>query len=281
MNAPARSSPMTRAASSAQGMASARRGNRISIIAGPGRDGERRDCYYTRMAPLEVNGQGVHYVQTGSGAPALVLIHGAGGDHTTWMRQLEGLTDSATVVALDLPGHGASAGDGCRAVSDYATVVRGLLAALGRGPVVLGGHSMGGAITQAVALTAPELLQGLVLVGTGARLRVFPKLFELMEKDYAEGVAFVTRYAWSPSTREALKAGGRRTMSATRPAVTIGDFTAGDGVAGMDRVGLTSVRAPAPPAQPCGRPRRGPSRPPPINTCPAGSPCRPPSVSPR
>src|SRR5713101_112338 len=176
MNAPARSSPMTRAASSAQGVVSARRGNRISIIAGSGSDGDRRDCYYTRMPTLEVNGQTVNYVQTGGGAPALVLVHGAGGDHTTWMRQLEGLADSATVVALDLPG---------------------------RGSVVLGGHSMGGAIAQTVALTAPELLAGLVLVGTGARLRVFPRLFELMEKDYGEGVAFVTRYAWSPSTREA------------------------------------------------------------------------------
>ncbi len=134
MNAPALSSPMTRAASSAQGMASARRGNRISIIGGSGSDGDRRCCYYTRMPTLDVNGQSVHYVQTGGGALVLVLVHGAGGDHTTWMRQLEGLADSATVVALDLPGHGASSGDGCRAVADYAAALRGFLARLGRGP---------------------------------------------------------------------------------------------------------------------------------------------------
>src|SRR6266498_2948334 len=127
MNAAARSSPMTRAASSAQGVASARRGNRISIIGGSGGDGARRDCYYTRMPTLEVSTQTVHYVQTGGG------------------------------------------------------------------------------ISQALALTAPGLLEGLVLVGTGARLKVFPRLFELMAKDYAEGVAFVTGYAWSPSSPEALK----------------------------------------------------------------------------
>ncbi len=189
------------------------------------------------MPTLEVSTQTVHYVQTGGGAPALVLIHGAGGDHGTWTRQLEGLADSATVVALDLPGHGASSGDGCRTVADYAAVVRQFLVALGRGPVVLGGHSMGGAISQALALTAPGLLEGLVLVGTGARLKVFPRLFELMAKDYAEGVAFVTGYAWSPSSPEALKEGGRRTMSATRPAVTIDDFRACDSFDVMDRVG--------------------------------------------
>src|SRR6266540_3658310 len=128
MNAPARSSPMTRAASSAQGVASARRGNRISIIGGSGGDGARRDCYYTRMPTLEVSTQTVHYVQTGGGAPALVLIHGAGGDHGTWTRQLEGLADSATVVALDLPGHGASSRwDGvpsCSAVTPWAAPSR-------------------------------------------------------------------------------------------------------------------------------------------------------------
>lgn len=184
-----------------------------------------------------MNGQAIHYVETGGGAPTLVLVHGAGGDSSTWTRQLEGLADAASVVALDLPGHGASSGDGCRAITDYAAVVRGFLAALGRGPVVLGGHSMGGAITQLVALTAPALLQGLVLVGTGARLRVFPELFELMARNYAEGVNFVTGYAWSRSSLEALREGGRRTMSGTRPAVTVGDFTACDRFDAMDRVG--------------------------------------------
>lgn len=195
------------------------------------------------MALLEVNGQTLHYAVTGGGAPVLVLVHGAGGDHTTWMRQLEGLADSVAVVALDLPGHGASSGDGCHTVADYAAVVRSFLEALGRGPVVLGGHSMGGAIAQTVALAAPELLRGLVLVGTGTRLRVFPKLFELMAKDYAEGVSFLTRYAWSRSSPEALREGGRRTLSATRPAVAIGDFTACDGFDVMDRIGR--IRLPA------------------------------------
>src|SRR6266581_67750 len=144
---------------------------------------------------------------------------------------------------MDAPARRARGlGDRRRAVADYAAAVRGFLAALGRGAVVLGGHSMGGAIAQTVALTAPELLAGLVLVGTGARLRVFPKLFELMEKDYAEGVAFVTEHAWSHSSPEALRGGGRRTMSATRPAVTIGDFTACDGFDVMDRIG--QVRLP-------------------------------------
>lgn len=195
------------------------------------------------MPTLNVNGRTLHYAETGAGSPTLVLVHGAGGTWGTWTRQLEGLADVARIIALDLPGHGASSGDGCRAVADYAAVVQGFLGALGTGPVALGGHSMGGAITQTVALAAPELLRGIVLAGTGARLRVFPKLFELMEKDYADGVGFVSGYAWSPASSPALKEGGRRAMLETRSTVTLGDFRACDGFDVMARVGQIQLPA--------------------------------------
>lgn len=189
------------------------------------------------MPTLNVNGQTLNYAQTGGGDPALVLLHGAGGSHLTWTRQLEGLADAARVIALDLPGHGASSGDGRRVIADYAGTVQAFLGALGIGPVVLGGHSMGGGITQTVALASPELLRGIVLVGTGARLKVLPRIFELLEKDYAEAAAFITGHAWSPSSPEALKEGGRRAMLQTRAAVTIGDFTGCNGFDVMDRLG--------------------------------------------
>lgn len=189
------------------------------------------------MPDLTVNGRTVYYAESGVGGPTLVLIHGSGGDHTTWAPQLEGLTDAAAVVALDLPGHGASSGDGCDTVADYAAVVGQFLAALGRGSVVLAGHSLGGAIAQTLALSAPQRLAGLVLVGTGARLKVLPELFEILARDYAEAVAFMTEYAWSPSSPAELKELGRRTVSATRPSVTRGDFTACNSFDVMDRLG--------------------------------------------
>ncbi len=195
------------------------------------------------MPALNVDGQQLSYTETGSGTPRLICVHGAGGGWGTWTRQLEGLADAAHVIALDLPGHGASSGEGCRRVPDYATVVQGFIRALGGDPVVLAGHSMGGAITQTVALEMPQLLRGIILVGTGARLRVFPELFEVMERDYGAGVDFVTGYAWSPFSSDALKDGGRRAMRETRPAVTLGDFRACDAFDVMGRVG--EIRLPA------------------------------------
>jgi pimeloyl-ACP methyl ester carboxylesterase len=185
----------------------------------------------------------MYYAESGVAGPTLVLVHGSGGDHTTWKPQLEGLASVATVVALDLPGHGASPGEGCDAIADYASVVRRFLADLGRGAVILGGHSMGGAIALAVALDAPELLRGLVLVGTGARLRVLPELFEILARDYAEAVDFMTDAGWSRSSPAELKELGRKTVRATRPSVTRGDLTACDRFDVMDR--LCEIRLPA------------------------------------
>jgi pimeloyl-ACP methyl ester carboxylesterase len=189
------------------------------------------------MPNLTVNGRNLHYAQSGAAGPTLVLVHGSGGDHTTWKPQLEGLASRARIVALDLPGHGASSGEGCDTVGAYATVVRQFLNALGRGAVLLGGHSLGGAIAQTLALDAPELLRALVLVGTGARLKVFPELFEIMARDYAEAVGFMTEHAWSSASPADLKERGRETVRATRPSVTRGDFTACNGFDVMERLG--------------------------------------------
>ena len=104
------------------------------------------------MPVQALDGIPIHYVETGSGPPTLCLVHGAGGSALAWIRQLEGLADAARVIALDLPGHGESGGEGCRRIGDYARVVRGFVEALGPGLVVLGGHSMGEAVAQTVAL---------------------------------------------------------------------------------------------------------------------------------
>ena len=195
------------------------------------------------MPAKVVDGVGIHYVQTGSGAATLCLVHGAGGNTLSWIRQLEGLADAARVVALDLPGHGESEGDGCRRIGDYAQVVRGFIRAAGLGRVVLGGHSMGGGVAQTVALEHPELLAGLVLVGTGARLRVLPRVFELLASDYSDGCALVNVMGFSAATSQALKDGARAVMLGTRPSVTIGDFAACDAFDVMAGVG--GIRAPA------------------------------------
>lgn len=170
----------------------------------------------------------LHYEASGHGPLTICLVHGAGGSVAAWRPQLDGLADVARVVALDLPGHGRSAGDGIGSIDAGAALVLGAMDALGVDRVVVGGHSMGGAIAQTVALTAPGRTAGLVLVGTGARLRVLPELFTRIERDHADAVRFIVGLALGAGASDTLRA---RLVDETlrTPAATLaGDFSACD-----------------------------------------------------
>lgn len=99
----------------------------------------------------------------------LVFIHGAGCSSLSFYYQLRHFRSAK---AIDLPGH--PDGKPCDTVDGYLEWVRGFIRARRYKNVVLCGHSMGGAIAMSYALKYPEELQGLILMGTGARLRVHP-----------------------------------------------------------------------------------------------------------
>jgi pimeloyl-ACP methyl ester carboxylesterase len=193
------------------------------------------------MSTIAVDGVTIHYETAGRGPTTLCLVHGSGGSSAVWSHQLEGLADVARVVALDLPGHGRSSGEGASRIDDAVAVVRAFVQRLGLGPVVLGGHSMGGAVAQGLALAHPDLLAGLVLVGTGARLRVLPAIGELLERDYPEGVRFVADHAVAASAPAELKESLYRVTLATPQKVLAGDFRACDAFDVMERIGSVAL----------------------------------------
>jgi pimeloyl-ACP methyl ester carboxylesterase len=170
------------------------------------------------------------------GAPTLVLIHGAGGSHLHWPAELRRLP-GATVYALDLPGHGRSDGPGCDSIVAYVAALIGFLDATGTERAVLVGHSMGGAISQMTALTHPGRVAGLVLVGTGARLRVAPAILEGILDDFDAAIDLVTRFAWAKDAPQELTRRGRQMMAQTPPEVMHGDFAACDAFDVLQRLG--------------------------------------------
>ncbi len=110
----------------------------------------------------------------------VVLIHGAGDSAAVWDQQVAALGRAHRVLALDLPGHGRRRAE--QAHTDHAAnaaeVARALSQASMTAPVLVG-HSMGGAVVLTYALDgAPGLAapppRALVLVATGARLRMHP-----------------------------------------------------------------------------------------------------------
>lgn len=196
------------------------------------------------MSYLTVNDERIFYVQRGPAAPhgpAVVLIHGAGGTHRHWLPEVIGAGQVTRACALDLPGHGQSEGRGRDTIAGYVQVIPGLLDALDLDRAVIGGHSMGGAIAQMFALTHPDRCAGLILTGTGARLRVLPALLEGLLADFEATVDLMGQYAYGPEAPADLLRLGREEMLQNDPQVYHGDFVACDRFDVMDRLGEIRV----------------------------------------
>ena len=105
------------------------------------------------------------------------MVHGAGGNSALWGRTLSHLGGTSKALAVDLPGH-PTGGIVCRTVEEYADALHEFILELGLKEPVVAGHSMGGAIVLHLALAHPGDLGGLVLVSTGAKLGVDPRILE-------------------------------------------------------------------------------------------------------
>jgi pimeloyl-ACP methyl ester carboxylesterase len=97
-------------------------------------------------------------------APPLVLIHGLSSSISYWEYQIGPLAQQHRVIALDLPGYGASGRpDAPYTPPWYAGAVRSWLDQIGVDKAVLVGHSMGGQISMTFGLLWPERVSHLVL----------------------------------------------------------------------------------------------------------------------
>lgn len=163
------------------------------------------------------------------GRKPLVLIHGAGGDHLSWPSQIRRLS-GYRVYAPDLPGHGKSGGHGLQRIESYGEAVLSWIQVLGLPKMILAGHSMGGAIVLWLAIHYPELVQGLVLMSTGARLPVNLSIIEELATQYGfpSAVDKICRWSFSPKIEPQLVENVKKQMLKLRPSVLAGDFRACD-----------------------------------------------------
>lgn len=155
----------------------------------------------------------------------ILLIHGAGGSHLTWPKELRRLPGTA-VYAIDLAGHGRSRLPGRQTITDYAQDVLAFIEALSLENVFVLGHSMGGAIAQQLALAAPPAVAGLILLGTGAKLRVSPQILAALEGDFETAIDHLNPFFWGTETDYVLQEVYRQYMLACAPEVMLGDFIA-------------------------------------------------------
>jgi pimeloyl-ACP methyl ester carboxylesterase len=110
-------------------------------------------------------------------APAVVLIHGSGLDHSVWALQSRWLAHHGrAVIALDLPGHGRSAAGPLASIEAMADWVFATLDALGYAAATLIGHSMGMLVALEAAHRQPARVRALGLVGAAAAIPVHPDI---------------------------------------------------------------------------------------------------------
>src|SRR5262249_6756735 len=124
-----------------------------------------------KMPQVEVDGLKLSYRDTAGDGPTAVFVHGYTGNVRNWALNVRALREKYRCVSLDLPGHGESDRPGDHAVYGLEAVaerVAGAIRALGLQKVTLVGHSMGGMVSEYVALNHGELLRALVLVDTAA-----------------------------------------------------------------------------------------------------------------
>ena len=177
---------------------------------------------------------GLHYFfrDRSEAEPALpvILLHGAGGMHLYWPPEMRRLAGRQT-YALDLPGHGQSTGEGFRTIGEMTRAVLAWMDALSLGRAVVVGHSMGGAVALELALSAPQRVAGLGLVGSGARLRVAPQILQLASDPATavDAVGLVIAWSFGPAAPPRLVELAAARMAATPPAALLGDFQACNG----------------------------------------------------
>jgi pimeloyl-ACP methyl ester carboxylesterase len=136
------------------------------------------------------------------GLPAIVLVHGAGMDHSVFALQARALAHHGrNVLALDLPGHGGSEGPALDSVAGLAEWVLRAASASGIERLRLAGHSMGALIALEAAARGAARIEALALLGFVPEMRVHPDLLAAARVGSHSTVELMTSWSLSAQAR--------------------------------------------------------------------------------
>jgi pimeloyl-ACP methyl ester carboxylesterase len=185
-------------------------------------------------AVIDLDGERLHYVDRGSGPP-IVMIHGLAGNLRNYTYALvDRLANDFRVIALDRPGSGYSPRSHktpATLAAQSATIAR-LIQALRLDKPLVVGHSLGGAVSLALALNHPESVGALALIAPLTQVRPHvPKAFRGLDIRSPLLRAVV---AHTIATPIAMKTGKDVVAAIFKPEAVPADFaTRGGGLLGM------------------------------------------------
>lgn len=143
------------------------------------------------------------YAYTGGKAldpalPCIVFVHGALHDHSVWTLLARWFAHHGHgVLALDLPGHGRSAGPPLPSVEATADWLLAVLDAAGVKQAALAGHSLGSLIGLEAAARAPERITRLLMLATAFPMQVSDALFSTALADPVQAMHMVNNFSIS------------------------------------------------------------------------------------
>jgi pimeloyl-ACP methyl ester carboxylesterase len=190
---------------------------------------------------LSVGGSSV-FVATGGqpvdkSKPAILLLHGAGLDHSVWSLQARYLAHhGCSVIAPDLPGHGRSGGAPLPSIAAQGAWCWSLLDALEIERAAVAGHSMGALVALHMAATQPVRTRALCLVAAAAEMPVHPDLLAAARDDLNTASALIAMWGFGPDGQVGgnkvpglqMRLAGERLIQRSRPGVLAVDLAACD-----------------------------------------------------
>ena len=168
---------------------------------------------------------------------AVVLVHGAGMDHSYWQLQSRWFAwHGWSVLAVDLPGHRGSGGEPLATIEAMGAWVGRLIDAAGLDTATLVGHSMGALVVLQAAALLPEKIDHLALLGVADAIEVHPELLAAAKADDPLAFDLVTSWGHGPAAHVGrntvpgiwMLGGARQLLARGRPGVLYCDLKACD-----------------------------------------------------
>jgi pimeloyl-ACP methyl ester carboxylesterase len=198
------------------------------------------------------------YAYTGTRAfdaalPTVVFVHGAGNDHSVWALQSRYFAHHGrNVLAVDLPGHGRSAGEPLSSIEALADWIAALVVAAGAREVTLVGHSMGALAALECAARSDDLVRRVALLGPAVPMPVSEALLDAVRHNDHAAIDMIVGWSHAPQALLGghpvpglwMPGGATRLLERSRPGALAVDLSACNAYSG----GIDAARRMACPA---------------------------------
>lgn len=185
--------------------------------------------------------------------PTVVFVHGAANDHSVWALQSRYFAYHGwNALAMDLPGHGKSAGKPLASVLDAAAWIVKVLDVTGAGNSALVGHSMGSLVAMEAAAAHPQRISKIALIGTAVPMPVSESLLAASKANDHLAYEMINVFAHSASAQIGgnrvpgiwMMGSTMRLMERSAPGALHADFSACNGY-GSGLEAARKVKCPA------------------------------------